>query len=93
MTKDAWLHYRIMDAAQKLICQVLGEIDSFQSVLNSQKRSNNPSRAVSNEHMQLLHDENNQWLLSFCSSGRVQICNSLKNHVGWFTLRILNALY
>ena len=38
MTKDAWLHYRIMDAAQKLICQVLGEIDSFQSVLNSQKK-------------------------------------------------------
>ena len=27
-----------MDAAQKLICQVLGEIDSFQSVLNSQKK-------------------------------------------------------
>ena len=71
-----------MDAAQKLIWQALGKIDSFQSVLNSQKRSNYLFRAVNNEHMQLLHDENNHWVLSLCSSGRFQICDSLKNHLG-----------
>ena len=82
-----------MDAAQKLICKALGKIDSFQSVLNSQKTSNYPSRAVNNEHIQLLHDGKNLWLLSFCSSGRVQICDSLKNHACWFTLKSLNVLY
>ena len=90
MTKDTWLNDRIMEAAQKLICKVLGKIGSFQSVPNPQKRSNYPFRVVKNEYIQLLHDVNNHWLLSFCSSGRVQICES---HAGWFTLRSLNSLY
>ena len=77
MTKDAWLHDRIMKAAQKLICKALGKIDSFQSVLNSQKRSHYPFRAVKNEHIQLLHDR----------------CDSLKYHAGRFMLKSLNALY
>ena len=46
MTKDAWLYDRIMDADQKLICKALVKIDSFHSVLNSQKRSNYPFIAV-----------------------------------------------
>ena len=90
MTKDTWLNARIMDAAQKLICKTLGKIDSFQSVLSPQKRLNYPFRVVNNEYIQLLHDVNNHWLLSFCSSGRVQICDRLKNHIGRFTLRSLN---
>ena len=48
---------------------------------------------VHNEHIQLLHDGNNHWLLSFCFSGRVQICDSLKNHAGRFTLKSINAPY
>ena len=59
MTKDVWLNDRIMDAAQKLFCKALSKIDSFQSVLNPQKRSNYPFRAVKNEHIQLVHDGNN----------------------------------
>ena len=59
-TKDAWLNDRIMDAAQKLICKTSGKIDSFQSVLNSQKRSDYLFRVVNNEHIQLLHDGNNE---------------------------------
>ena len=54
-----------MDADQKLICKVLGKTHSFQSVFNSQKRPNYPFRAANNEHMQLLHDGNNNWLLFF----------------------------
>ena len=93
MTKDAWLNDRIMSTAQKLICKALYKIDSFQSVLNSQKRSNYSFRAGNNEHIQLLNDGNNHWLLSVCSSGRVQIFDSLKNNAGRFTLRSLNVIY
>ena len=75
------------------ICKALGKIDSFPSVLNSQKKTNYPIRAVMNKHIQLLLDGSSYWLLSFYSSGRVQICSSLKNHAGRFTLRSLNTLY
>ena len=37
MTKDALPSDRIMDSAQILICKTLGEIDSTQQVLNTQK--------------------------------------------------------
>ena len=87
MTKDPWLNDRIMDATQKLICKVSGKTDSLQSVLNLQRRSKMPFRAVNNGHIQLLHDGNNHWLLSFCSSDRVEISDSLKNHAGRFRLR------
>ena len=93
MTKDAWLNDRIMDAAKNLICKALGKIDSFQSVLNSQKQSNYSFRSVNNKPIQLLHDGNSHWLLYFYSSGRVQICDSMKSNAGWFTLRSLNARY
>ena len=93
MTKDVWFNDAIMDAAQKLICKALSKIGSFQSVLSSQRRSNYPFRAVNDEHLQLLHDKNNHWIISFCSNGPVQICDRLKNHSGRLTLRSLNALY
>ena len=40
MTKDSRFNNRIMDAVQKLICKALDKIDSFQSVLSLEKRSN-----------------------------------------------------
>ena len=58
-TKDAWRNDRVMEAAQKLIFKALGKIDSYQSVLNSEKKTNYTFRAVNNEHIQLLHDGNN----------------------------------
>ena len=74
----AWLNDRIMDALQKLICKTLGEEGSYQSVLNTQKNAAIPFNPVYNDHIQLLHDGGSHWFLSFCSSGRVQICDSLK---------------
>ena len=81
MTIHAWLSYRIKDAAQKIIWKALSKMDSFLSVLYSKKNthySNYPFRAVNNEHIQLLHDGINHWILSFCSSDRAQICDSLR---------------
>ena len=88
-TEDVWLNDRIMDAVQKLICKALGKIDSYQLVLNSEKKTNYPLRTVNNEH----YDGNSHWLLYFCSSGRVQICDNLESHASRITLRNLNALY
>ena len=70
LLSDAWLNDRSMDAAQQLICKELGI--EYQSVLNVQKTFG----AVDDEHVQLLHDGSDHWFLSFCSSGRVQICDS-----------------
>ena len=77
LSKDEWLNDRIMIAAQKLICEEIGTASTFQIVLNSQKKVVEPYRAVSEEHVQLLHDGCNHWFLSFSSSGRVQVCDSL----------------
>ena len=78
-SQTAWLNDRIMDAAQKLICKTLGEEDNYQSVLNTQKNATIPFNPIYNDHIQLLHDGGSHWFLSFCSSGRVQICNRLKS--------------
>ena len=48
---------------------------------------------VKSEHIQLLHDGKKHWFFSFCFSGHVQKCDSLKNHAGLFTLTSLNVLY
>ena len=74
-SKTSWLNDRIMDAAQQLICKELGL--EFQSVLNIQKLSA-PYHPVMNEHVQLFHDGLNHWMLTFCSNGRVQICDSMR---------------
>ena len=68
-----------MDAAQKLICKENGTDESYQTVLNSEKKTIHPFHPVSQEHVQLLHDGANHWLLSFCSNGRVQVCDSLRS--------------
>ena len=43
-----------MDAAQKLICKAIGDLDSYQSVLNSQKKKVT-YHPTDNEHLHLLH--------------------------------------
>ena len=94
ITEDTCLNGRITDAAQKLKSQSSKQNRQLPVISQFTKKPNYPFRAVNNEHMQLLHHgNNNHWLLYFCSSGRVQICDSLKNHAGRFTLGSLNALY
>ena len=77
LSKDAWLNDRIMDAAQKLICNEIGTDESYQLVLNSERKTIYPFHPVSQEHVQLLHDGANHWFLGFCSNGCVQVCDSL----------------
>ena len=78
---------KIMDAAQKLICKTFGEENNYQSVLNTQKNAAMPFNPVYNDHIQLLHDGGSHWFLSFCSSGRVQICNSLNSTLNRSTMK------
>ena len=59
----------------------LGADDDYQSVLNVQKHWGAPYRAVKNEHIQLHYDGSGHCLLTFCSNGRIQICDSLKTSV------------
>ena len=58
-----------MDAAHALICKTLGIQQHYQSVLHCQKRVK-PYKVVTEEHIQLFHDGNNHWFLSFSSNGR-----------------------
>ena len=78
ISKYTWLNDRIMDAAQKLICKEIGTDESYQSVLNSEKKTIDPPHPVSQEQFLLLYDGANHWFLSFCSNGRVQVCDSLR---------------
>ena len=57
LSSDAWLNDRMLDAAQARICKTLGTQEHYQSVLNCQKRVK-PYKAVTQEHLQLLHDGN-----------------------------------
>ena len=78
LSKYAWLNDRILDAAQKLICKEIGTDQSYHSVLNSEKKTIDPLHPVSQEQFLLLYDGANHWFLSFCSNGRVQVCDSLR---------------
>ena len=62
MDDKCWLNDRIMDAAQHLVCKALGNLDTYQSVLNCQRKSGAAFQAVDNEHVQLLHDGKNHWI-------------------------------
>ena len=92
-SQTTWLNDRIMDPAQKLICKTLGEEDNYQSVLNTQKNAAMPFNPVYNDHIQLLHDGGSYWFLSFCSSGRVQICDSLKSTLNRSFMKSVYSLY
>ena len=91
--QTAWLNDHIMDAAQKLICKTLGVEDNYQSVLNTQKNEAIPYNPVYNDHIQLLHDVGSHCFLSFCSSGRVQICDSLKSTLNRSSMNSVYSLY
>ena len=93
LSKDAWLNDRIMDAAQKSICKEIGTDESYQSVPNSEKKTIYPFHPVSQEHVQLLHDGANHWFLSFCSNGRVQVCDSLRSSLNRSSGKSIRSLY
>ena len=93
LSKDAWLNDRIMDAAQKLICKEIGTDESYQSVLNSEKKTIDPFHPLSQEHFQLLHDGANHWFLSFCSNGRVQVCDNLCSSLTRSSRKSIRSLY
>ena len=93
LSKDAWLNDRIMDAAQKLICKEIDTDESYQSVLNSEKKIIDPFHPVSQEHVQLLHDGANHWFLSFCSNGHVQVCDSLRSSLTRSSRKSVRSLY
>ena len=82
-----------MGAAQKLICKEIGTDESYQSVLNSEKKTIYPFHPVSQEHVQLLHDGANHWFLSFCSNGRVQVCDSLRSSLNRSSGKSIRSLY
>ena len=86
-----WLSDGLMDAAQKCIFKLLGSLEFRQSVLNWQKNGI-PFLEVVRNHIQLLHDGVNHWLLSFSPSGRVQVCHSLHTNTSSVT-KSVKALY
>ena len=93
LSKDEWLNDNLLDAAQKLICEEIGTPSTFQTVLNSSKREIEPFQAVNEEHVQLLHDGRNHWFLSFCSNGRVQVCDSLNHTLTRSSRKAILSLY
>ena len=92
LNESAWLKDNLMDSAQKLICKSLGDLASWWSVFNWQRRGT-PFHKVGKEHIQLIHDGINHWLSSFNSNGRVQVCHSLYETPGSVIKRCLKALY
>ena len=93
LSKDEWLNDQLMDAAQKFICEEIGTPFTFQTVLNSQKIDVEPYQAVYEEHIQLLHDGRNHWILSFCSNGPVQVCDSLNTALTRSSRKAIRSLY
>ena len=89
---DCWLNDNLMDAGQKLICKALGSLETYQSVLNCQKKRQTYF-PVSGDHIQLLHDGNCHWLLAFSSSCRVQVCDSLRTNLTSVSKQCLKSLY
>ena len=90
--ESTWLNDNLLDSAQKLIRKSLGNLASWQSVLNWQRRGT-PFYKVGEEHLQLMHDGINHCFFSFNSDGRVQVCDSLYKTHGSVTKRCLKVLY
>ena len=87
-----WLNDNLMDAGQQLICKALGSLETYQSVLNCQKKESTYF-PVSGDHIQLLHDGSCHWLLAFTSSGRVQVCDSLRTNLTSISKKCLKSLF
>ena len=75
-SKDGLLHDNLMDAGQQLIFKALGSLETYQSVLNCQKKEST-YYPRSGDHIQSLHNGSCHWLLAFTLSVRVQVCDSL----------------
>ena len=68
LKESAWLNNNLMDSAQKLLCKLLGNLASWQSVFNWQRRGT-PFDKVGEEHIHLMCDGINHWLLLLSSNG------------------------
>ena len=88
---NCWLNDNLVDAGQKLICKTLDNLETYQSVLNCQKKQQTYF-PVSDDHIQLLQDGNCHWLLAFSSSGRVQLCDSLRTNLTSVSKQCLKSL-
>ena len=55
LSESAWLIDNLMDSAETLICKSLGNLASWQSVLNWQRRGT-PFYKVGEENIQLMND-------------------------------------
>ena len=90
--KDGWLNDNLMDARQQLICKALGSLETYQSVLNCQKKESTYF-PVSGDRIQLSHDGSCHWLLVFTLSGRVQVCDSLRTNLTSISKKCLKSLF
>ena len=91
-SKDGWLSDNLMDAGQHLIVRLPRSLETYQSVLNCQKKES-AYFPVSGEHIQLLHDDSCRSLLAFTSSGRVQVCDSLHTNLTSISKKCLKSLF
>ena len=91
-SKDGWLNDNLMDAGQQLICKTLGSLETYQLVLNYQKKESTYF-PFSVDHSQLLHDGGCHWPLAFTSSGRVQLCDSLRTNLTSISKKCLKSLF
>ena len=48
---------------------------------------------MKNEHIQLLNAGSEHWLFTFCSNGKIQICDSLKPSLSRVNRKCVHALY
>ena len=55
LSERAWSNDNLMDSAQKPIFKLLGNLGSWQPILNWQRRGA-PFHKVREEHIQLMHD-------------------------------------
>ena len=85
-SKDGWL-----DAEQQLICEALGSLETYQSVLSCQKKESKYF-LVYGDHIQLLHDGSCHWLLAFTSIGR-QVCDSLRTNLTSISRKCFKSLF
>ena len=90
--KDGWMNDNLMDKGQQLICKATGSLETYQSVLNSQKKESTYF-PVSGDHIQLLLDGICHWLLAFTSSGRVHVCDSLSTKLTLISKKCLKFFF
>ena len=91
-SKDGSLNENLMDAGQQLICKALDSLETYQLVLNCQKKESTYF-SVSGDHIQLLCDGSYHWILAFTLSSRVQVCNSLPTNLTSISKKCLKSFF